>query len=313
MVLLLVFALALIGVLLWLMAKLRANDRALTLLAQVTRDLHASQDPRTALCEAVRTLTGAPMATLLEPVDGELVVTTVAGIDLTTARRTACGTGFHSSCLHLPIEPAGLRRTVVSAIWPNHQPAPRRVILGMLDVLTVDAALALERADLLAQLAHQAQRDGLTGLPNRRAWDDLLGQEVHRAERSNRPFTLALLDLDRFKDFNDVRGHLAGDDLLRTAADTWKGLLRSGDTLARWGGEEFAVLFPDTDLARAEFTVARLLEATPACQSFSAGVGQYHPGDTPEVLVGAVDAAMYAAKSRGRNRIVLANRQPATS
>ena len=101
-----------------------------------------------------------------------------------------------------------------------------------------------------AQLETLAQHDPLTGAANRRAWDHALPVEMDRARRAGTPLAVALLDLDRFKGFNDQYGHQAGDQLLRTATEAWRSLLRSSDLLARYGGEEFAVLMPSRPSGR---------------------------------------------------------------
>jgi diguanylate cyclase (GGDEF)-like protein len=177
------------------------------------------------------------------------------------------------------------------------------VVCG-LGLLGTDAAVALERSALLAELSHQAHRDGLTGLPNRRAWDDLLDRELARARRTGRPLSMALLDLDHFKAFNDRHGHLAGDDLLRDAAVAWKAQLRGGDVLARWGGEEFALLFPETSVGEAVLVMQRLRQVTPRGQTFSAGVSEHHASAEAYTLIASADVAMYRAKDRGRDRIL---------
>jgi diguanylate cyclase (GGDEF)-like protein len=176
-------------------------------------------------------------------------------------------------------------------------------VLGALALVGADAGVALDRIDLVSQLADQAHRDGLTGLPNRREWDEVLGREIARAQRSGRPLALAVLDLDHFKDFNDRHGHLAGDDLLRAAAQAWRACLRAPDVLARWGGEEFAVLFPDSTAEEATLVLRRLRAVTPEGQSFSAGVVQYRPGEEPASVMAAADSLMYEAKAQGRDGV----------
>ena len=95
-----------------------------------------------------------------------------------------------------------------------------------------------------------ARVDALTSLPNRRAWDEALPRELARARRDGKPFTVAMIDLDNFKKFNDTHGHQAGDDLLADAARAWIAQLRETDLLARYGGEEFIAALPDSSLNR---------------------------------------------------------------
>lgn len=324
----LVLVSALVGAVLQsLMRSLRANDQVLTNLSLAVRDLYAADDPRTLLCEIVASLAGAPVVVLLERQEGELVLTAAVGYERPAdgpritmehahGRGQALDTGaivfeaevapdrlLPGSRLHVPIASTDTPTAVVTAIWPSVQPQPPSIVLGALALVGADAGVALDRFDLLAQLAEQARRDGLTGLPNRREWDDVLAREIARAERSGRPLALAVLDLDRFKDFNDRHGHLAGDDLLRNAARAWRTSLRAPDVIARWGGEEFAVLFPDSTADEAVVVLRRLRAVTPEDQSFSAGVVQYEPGEEPASMMAAADALMYEAKDEGRDQV----------
>ena len=114
-------------------------------------------------------------------------------------------------------------------------------------VISAEAAVAIERAALLDRLERMARTDELTGLTNRRAWDLELARELVRADRDDAPLAIAMLDLDRFKDYNDRLGHQAGDRLLKEAAGAWRGVLRETDLLARYGGEEFAIALPGCD------------------------------------------------------------------
>ena len=155
----------------------------------------------------------------------------------------------------------------------------------MIGVLVGEAALAMQRADLLGRLDELTRTDELTGLPNRRAWDELLRHELATGERLGTPLSVAMLDLDHFKAYNDLHGHLAGDRLLRAAAAAWSGSLRGTDVLARWGGEEFAVLLPACDATGATALIERLRGTLPDGVTFSAGV---------------VATSARAAKSRAR-------------
>jgi diguanylate cyclase (GGDEF)-like protein len=151
-----------------------------------------------------------------------------------------------------------------------------------------------------------AKTDPLTKLANRRAWEDELDRELSRAERRASPTTVALLDIDRFKRFNDAHGHLAGDDLLRGAAASWRAQLRSTDFIARYGGEEFAVLLSECLPEEAHETVERLREAVPMGQTCSVGVATWDGLESGTMLTGRADAALYEAKRTGRDRVVTA-------
>jgi len=158
-----------------------------------------------------------------------------------------------------------------------------------------------------AQLETLAQHDPLTGVANRRAWDDRLPVEMDRARRAGTPLAVALLDIDHFKRFNDQYGHQAGDQLLKTATAAWQSLLRSSDLLARYGGEEFAVLLPSSTLGQAVEIVDRLRVETPLAQTFSAGVALWHGDETSDQLVARADKALYKAKQAGRNQVLPAD------
>jgi diguanylate cyclase (GGDEF)-like protein len=175
-----------------------------------------------------------------------------------------------------------------------------------LRMLAAEAAIAIDRAELLARLEASARTDDLTGLPNRRAWDQELPRELARAERESRSVCVAMLDLDRFKSFNDERGHQAGDRLLQQAATAWSQQLRSSDMLARYGGEEFAVLLPGCTLADAQRLLERLRVSMPESETVSGGVACWDGTESAEALVGRADSALYEAKRAGRDRLILA-------
>jgi diguanylate cyclase (GGDEF)-like protein len=123
--------------------------------------------------------------------------------------------------------------------------------------------------------------------------------------------SIAMVDLDHFKAFNDAYGHPAGDRLLKAAAAAWTAQLRSVDHLARYGGEEFIVLLPDADTAEAVEVMERLRAATPLGQTFSSGVATWDDLETSDEMIARADAALYDAKRTGRDRVVVA-RAPAS-
>lgn len=184
-------------------------------------------------------------------------------------------------------------------------------------------ALAQSNAQLAeanARLQALASEDFLTGLPNRRRFDEALLQEKARARREGRPLSLLMVDVDYFKVFNDHYGHQAGDDCLRRIAMLLgQSLQRPGDQVCRYGGEEFAVILPDTD-AQGALSVARLLcqqvyaahlehVASPLQRvTLSIGVASHDPGQPDSLALGTLlrvaDLALYRAKQGGRNRLV---------
>jgi diguanylate cyclase (GGDEF)-like protein len=153
------------------------------------------------------------------------------------------------------------------------------------------------------QLQTLARIDELTGLPNRRTWNAELPRALERARRNGGALSVAILDLDHFKRFNDHHGHAAGDALLKAAGASWHNELRSVDLLARHGGEEFALLLPDADSDAAEEIVERLRVSTPERQTLSAGLATWDGLESADELVARADAALYAAKAGGRDRV----------
>jgi diguanylate cyclase (GGDEF)-like protein len=164
--------------------------------------------------------------------------------------------------------------------------------------------------------ASEARIDSLTGLANRRALEEILAAEISRAQRFAHQLAVVLLDLDRFKEINDSFGHAAGDVMLRAVSRLLTSLARQGDTVSRWGGEEFVVVLPETDLAGAQRFAERLRRTIEAHTigemqtSASCGVATMLPEDSVEELLGAADQALYQAKSNGRNRTESAIRGP---
>ena len=189
-------------------------------------------------------------------------------------------------------------------LWSASSDAER--IYAIAKDITDRKRLQAEREDLLGRMEAMARTDPLTGLPNRRSWDEEVRLALARAQRQAKPLALAMIDLDRFKQFNDTHGHQAGDALLAEAAASWRLSLRVTDFLARYGGEEFAVLLPDCPPDEAVAVLGRLRESTPEQQTCSAGIAYWDGSESPEELVARADAALYQAKSGGRDRVVTA-------
>lgn len=186
-------------------------------------------------------------------------------------------------------------------------------IVATLERFASQTALALANAWLLEQIRSLAARDTLTGLPNRRTFEETLGRDLARTTRTGLPLSLLVLDVDHFKAINDRHGHLAGDTVLVKVAKRLAEEVRQADLVARWGGEEFTIVLPEVGLAEAMETADRLRTAVadlrdPVAITCSIGVATFGVhGERAEALVEAADRALYAAKRTGRNRVVAAS------
>lgn len=169
---------------------------------------------------------------------------------------------------------------------------------------------------VFATLQHQALRDPLTGLYNRRFFLDTLDRELRRAVRKQSSVGVIMLDVDHFKQFNDSNGHVAGDALLRAVSAMLQSRVRGGDVLCRLGGDEFSILMPEANL---EHTISRAEELRQALKRLnfdwrgqtlravtsSSGAAAFPThGTTPETLLHEADAGLYLAKSSGRDQVV---------
>ncbi|MGZ4666559.1 MAG: diguanylate cyclase domain-containing protein [Frankiaceae bacterium] len=157
----------------------------------------------------------------------------------------------------------------------------------------------------LRELELQARTDPLTGTLNRRGWDVALGTDLAAAAATGQALTVAVADLDHFKEYNDENGHLAGDDLLQQLAATWKGRLRTTDSLGRLGGEEFGLCLPGCAADVAATIVGTLTELIPNQQTCSVGIASWDHHESATALMQRADQALYRAKDAGRNRIVI--------
>lgn len=182
------------------------------------------------------------------------------------------------------------------------------LVSGFLSLMAVQASMAIERADLADRLEHQALTDPLTDLVNRRGLARELDREMAVASRRGSPLGFALMDLDNFKGYNDAFGHAAGDRLLVRAARAWQAQIRAQDILARYGGEEFVILLPACGIGAASplEVVERVRAATPDEQTASVGVAIWDGREPAHRLAERADAALYAAKAAGRDRVVTA-------
>jgi diguanylate cyclase (GGDEF)-like protein len=210
------------------------------------------------------------------------------------------------ACLWQPVSRDGVPIAVMALYWHNAAKVERPAIRTTADLLAAEVAVTLERVELMLRLESMARTDDLTGLPNRRAWDEELPREVLRARRETAPLCVAMVDLDHFKEYNDEHGHQAGDRLLKQAAAAWAVELRGTDFLARYGGEEFALALPACTPEEASVVVERLRAATPQGETCSAGIASWDGVESAAGLLGRADAALYEAKRRGRNLSIVA-------
>jgi diguanylate cyclase (GGDEF)-like protein len=317
-------------------------------VTEATRELARTTDSKVArevICSAACTITGARFAKLMErSPDGDLVMSANYGLQGAPTLRVSlaeeasgAGSAFltkkpifisdvrgdeqisqrvvqATGAVSMHFEPVLRNEESVAVLvvgWNREVDGTGRISASM-RMLAAETAMALERSDLLARLEEVARTDDLTGLLNRRAWEEQLPREMARARRNNEPLCVAMLDLDFFKNYNDERGHQAGDRLLKQSAAAWVSELRASDTLARYGGEEFTVALPGCTLPNAKDIVERLRASMPGDQTVSAGVACWNGRESAEELVGRADAALYEAKRMGRDRLVTAGGMPPT-
>ncbi len=203
----------------------------------------------------------------------------------------------------------------LNAVW--RQDLVLAVLATVLGVVIQDLVARMRRERNLAQergriIEELALTDPLTGVDNRRGWERAVQRSVGQARRHSQPLSLAMLDLDHFKQYNDARGHQAGDEFLRRIALNWEEMTRIEDHIARYGGEEFVVTLPNTDIEGAKVIVERLRASIPDVLdddlakrvTCSAGIAEWNGSETVRELVGRADQALYAAKKAGRDQSV---------
>jgi diguanylate cyclase (GGDEF)-like protein len=313
-----------------LMGRVRARARAarsrahlLEVVAATAHDLSrhtTSEAAGSVICRAAVEAVGANSASLWQPTsDGRglvMTATTLAGepgaVLSFVGPRSEEAEAFISGeqrigveALFEPLILDGVTVGVLAVVWSaDRQSLPVEELGQVMDLLALEGSLALERAETLSRLQRVARTDDLTGLANRRSWDEHLRREIEWAKRSGTPLAVAILDLDHFKQFNDRHGHPAGDRLLKEVSASWERAIRATDILARYGGEEFALLMPATEAEEAFAILERLRSAMPSTQRVSAGLVSWGGDEDDASIVARADAALYAAKAAGRDRVL---------
>ncbi len=317
----------------------RRREQTLEELSVVVRGLFDSEDARTDVCGAAKTIGEASVAVLYEPLQGGATMhsTAFVGVDdvddqfdeievsldqpsavrevfrtgrslLITENASAHAgsvelweaSGRPESVLYEPLLHGTDTIGVLVVGWPGSVRADGSRV-RVVELLAHEATAVLTRADTLSKLSDQASTDPLTGLPNRRAWDARLVEALDETAS----FTVAMLDFDLFKDYNDTYGHPAGDRLLKETAAMWREHLRAGDLLARLGGEEFGLLLFNCNPTCAVDVLERLRAAVYHDRTCSAGYAVHQPGESAEQVMARADAALYEAKASGRDRVCM--------
>ncbi|SDS95983.1 diguanylate cyclase (GGDEF) domain-containing protein [Halopseudomonas litoralis] len=191
--------------------------------------------------------------------------------------------------------------------WPSFVGAFWLLIL----IAGVTSLACMSQLAFMMVLLRQAIRDDLTKVFSRGSGEEILQMQWHTSLRNNSALSLAFIDLDRFKEINDIFGHAMGDQALRNASQHIQDSMRSSDSLVRWGGEEFLLIMPDTDMTRARQALERLLssglgyrpDGAPLTASIGVAERYYDRVDVPHKLLELADQRMYGAKQAGRNRI----------
>lgn len=314
---------------------LRESDADLAAIATVTRAVRAGLDPRPVVVQAVRHRAGASTVALLEPLDLQsLRVTASAGIeaaevpvslqaDSMTAEvwRTGKAVFLADAAHHPVVDPArSALAGTISMLWqPVTVQNEVRALLKVtwqhriadlgdravqaVQMIADEAGMSMHAEQMRQELQLSALTDPLTGLLNRRAWDEQIIELLAEVGRTGEPLTVALMDLDYFKSYNDTNGHSAGDVLLRDFAAAARDALRHTDIFARWGGEEFIVAIPHASAAQVAVILNRVRACLPPGCTCSIGHTRWAPGEPIGTTIARADAALYDAKRNGRDKL----------
>jgi diguanylate cyclase (GGDEF)-like protein len=266
------------------------NPDELLIVPNATEDERFADNPLVTENPAIRFYAGAPLRSSDGVALGTLCVIDLESRTLDESQRKAL---------------SALSRQVMGQLELRKAVADLQKYQNRLE----DYQRGLEKAN--ESLSEKSKTDALTSLENRASFDDNLEEELHRARRHGHPLSLILLDVDHFKSFNDEFGHSAGDTVLKRVAAQLEKVKRSGDHVARFGGEEFVAILPATNLEGAVIVAERfrrIVKSAPwehRSVTISAGVATLSEAmDTGRDLIDAADRALYEAKSTGRDRVV---------
>jgi diguanylate cyclase (GGDEF)-like protein len=273
------------------------DEHAVTLVGEALASTHNPDKLLPVILHATMEATGAARGRVLQ--DGRVTVEE--------------GGAANGRALRLVLDEDASVGEIALEIWPASGSFDART-RTLARSLAAQASIALENARLHAIVQRQATTDELTELANRRRFAETLDTELRRAERFGESLALVLADLDDFKRVNDRHGHQVGDQVLRAFADCLRKRVRVIDVAARLGGEEFAVLLVETDLAGAAALAESLREAVAALEvpvpsgdpvrlTASFGVAAHPQARTADDLLAAADSGLYRAKREGKNRV----------
>jgi diguanylate cyclase (GGDEF)-like protein len=305
-------------------------------VAAVARCGRAGEDPRPVVLDEVLRLAGASSVAWVEPDGRYLVAVLSAGKDVTGARVPLESEAATSTCwatgarVFVPDTAASARidaalvaltgsvSTLAEPVMHDDEVLAVLVVgwttpvtnladraVAVVSTLAAEAGAAVAATRLRAQLQAMATTDPMTGLANRRGWQQRVNDLALLSARTGAPLTLAMADLDHFKQYNDTHGHDAGDALLQAFARTAVALLRDVDVVARWGGEEFAIALPGSDETTARVALERLRLSVPEGQTCSFGLATWDRDEAVTACLSRADAALYRAKAAGRDRVAL--------
>ena len=310
----------------------RERSEELLMISEAIRELARALEPdevRRTACEAAIALSSAEAAILLEldPETDQLRATAAVGIDATSialplqessgavmamrtntarlspdtsselegARAVLAPTGL-ASVLWQPIARGRSVRAILAAGWRWRVDSVHPRSARMMEVIAVEAAVAIDRANAFDRLVAMVRRDPITGLANRRAWEEELGRELARAARARTELAIVAIELDDLDAYAEGGNPLV-DQLLQTLARQWGPLIRATDTLAHFDSGEFGLLLPDCGPARAQALLQRLRAA--GASGFCAGVASWDGSEGSETLMARADRALQEARSHG--------------